>query len=102
VRIKGYYTPWTTKVVPYREIRSVHRRDIGPMTGRWRIWGSGALHTWANFDPARPRKHVGFDLDTGHHVHPIITPDDPDAVERILHDLVPDVEHGGDPEDLQP
>jgi hypothetical protein len=67
VRIKGHL-PWTTKLVPYREIRSVERRDIDAT-------------------------HVEFDLDTGHTRHPVITPDDPAAVAAILHDMVPDIAH---------
>jgi hypothetical protein len=29
-------------------------------------------------------KQLALEIDTGHHIHPTITPDDPHTVERIL------------------
>ena len=83
--IRRYY-PWGAKRIPYSSIRSVERL---PLTGastvrRWRIWGSGDFVHWWNFDAERPKKKLALVLDTGNRVRPTITPDDPDAVERIL------------------
>jgi hypothetical protein len=39
---------------------------------------------WWNFDRGRPGKEVALELDIGRRTRPTITPDDPDAVERIL------------------
>jgi hypothetical protein len=85
ISIGGYYL-WGAKRIPYASIRAVQRL---PLTGanavrRWRIWGSGDFVHWWNLDPERPHKDVALVLDVGHRVRPTITPDDPDAVERII------------------
>jgi len=94
VLIRGYYFPWGTKRVPYRSIRSVRRMQLGAFSGRGRIWGTSDPRYWASLDPGRPRKQIGLILDLGRRVHPVITPDDPDAVEAVIR------EHADlDPED---
>ena len=85
IRIAWYYL-WGAKRIPYASIRAVNRL---PLTGvntvrRWRLWGSGDFRHWWNLDPGRTRKHVALVLDVGGHIRPTITPDDPDAVLRIL------------------
>lgn len=84
VRIRGYYSPWGHKLVPYSDIRGVERFDLTGLGGRWRIWGSGDLRHWSNYDPGRPHKSVGLRLDLGRSVVPVITPDDPDAAEAVI------------------
>ena len=84
--IRRYYYPWGAKRIPYTSIRGVERL---PLTGankvlRWRIWGSGDFVHWWNLDAHRPGKDLALVIDVGHRVRPTITPDDPDAVERIL------------------
>jgi hypothetical protein len=86
----GRYYPWGAKRIPYRSIRAVDRL---PLTGmnkirRWRIWGSGDFVHWWNLDPGRIHKDVALVLDIGHRVRPTITPDEPDAVERILRERI--------------
>jgi hypothetical protein len=54
------------------------------LTGRARLWGTANPRYWANLDPQRPRKQVGFILDTGHAVCPFLTPDDPATFESSL------------------
>jgi hypothetical protein len=39
---------------------------------------------WWNRDGGRPKKKRALVIDTGRHIRPTITPDDPDTVERIL------------------
>ena len=85
VTIRRYY-PWGAKQIGYDSIRSVAQL---PLTGankvrRWRFWGSGDFLHWWNFDPHRRRKGVALVLDVGRRVRPTITPDDPEAVARIL------------------
>jgi hypothetical protein len=94
--IHGYYLPWGTKRIPYEAIRSIRRVNMGLFTGRGRIWGTGNLRYWANFDPKRPSKRVGFVLNTGRAVQPFVTPDDSDAFESALsaHTDAP-IERGG-------
>jgi hypothetical protein len=86
VKIHGYYFPWGTKHVPYGEIQSVRRVEIGTLTGRARIWGTGNPGYWAHLDPKRPGKKVGLILDLGHSVKPFLTPTDPDAVVACIHE----------------
>jgi hypothetical protein len=81
--IRRYY-PWGARRIPYRTIRSVNRCPLTGVRRRWRIWGSGDFRHWWNLDPDRPRKSVALELDAGRWIVPTITPDDPDAVERIL------------------
>ena len=83
VVIRWYY-PWGHKTIPYAAIRNVTRRPLTGIRGRWRIWGSGDFVHWYNLDPSRPSKDTALELDLGRRVRPVITPDDPDAVEAII------------------
>ncbi|MGO8863450.1 MAG: hypothetical protein ACLQRH_22215 [Acidimicrobiales bacterium] len=89
IEIRGYYLPWGTKRIPYGSIRSVRRVRMGSFSGKGRIWGTANPRYWASLDPGRPRKDVALILDLGRFVRPVITPDDPDAVEAAIE------EHGG-------
>jgi len=82
--IHGYYLPWGTKRIPYAAIRAVRRVNMGALTGRARIWGTANPRYWANLDPGRPRKTVGFILDTGRAVRPFLTPDSPEDFQAAL------------------
>ncbi len=84
ITIRGYYFPWGTKHIPYASIRSVHRVKLGVLTGRGRIWGTSNPSRWASLDPSRTSKTVGFDLDLGASVKPLLTPDAPDEFEHAL------------------
>jgi hypothetical protein len=84
IQVRGYYFPWGTKRIPYASIQSLDRFTMTALRGKGRIWGSGDLRHWANLDPQRPRKSVGFFLNLGRHVIPFLTPDDPDAFEQAL------------------
>ncbi|MER6980745.1 hypothetical protein [Streptomyces carpinensis] len=57
---------------------------MSALTGRGRIWGTANPRYWASLDPRRPRKQAGLILDLGRFVRPFITPDDAEAVERII------------------
>lgn len=79
--IRRYYFPLgTQKRVPYAEIRSAHRCPAA----KGRIWGSGDLIHWHNLDTRRAHKDTGLIIDTGHLIKPVITPDDPDEVIKVL------------------
>jgi hypothetical protein len=84
VEVRGYYFPWGTKHIPYDSIRSIQRVNLGALTGRTRVWGTSNPGRWASFDPRRPRKQVGFDVQVGGPVKPFITPDDPNAFETAV------------------
>jgi hypothetical protein len=81
--IRWYYL-WGAKSIPYSSIRSVERRTLGTWRGRYRIWGSVDFVHWYNLDKDRPRKNTALEIHTDRRVVPVITPDDPDAVEAIL------------------
>ncbi len=84
VRVRAYYFPWGSKVIPYSSIRALDRFPLTAWRGKARIWGSGDLRHWANLDPGRPKKSVGFFLDVGRRVVPFLTPSDPDAFEAVV------------------
>jgi hypothetical protein len=84
IRIRGYYFPWGTKTVRYTDISRVRRVAMGPLTGRFRLWGSAGPRLWASLDPHRTRKREGLVLDLGRAVRPLITPDDVPAVVAVL------------------
>ncbi len=83
VIIRWYYL-WGRKKIPYSQIRSVSKRPLRRVRGRWRLWGSGDFVHWYNLDGNRPNKSVELVLDVGGRVRPVITPDDPDAVAAIV------------------
>jgi hypothetical protein len=94
--IRFYYFPFGTKHIAYGEISSITRVNMGALTGRGRLWGTGSFRYWASLDPQRPKKKVAYVLDLGHAVRPYITPSDPAGFEAALaaFDAVP-VEAGG-------
>lgn len=94
VRIRGYYFPWGTKTIPYATIRSLDRFTLTTVRGNWRIWGSGDFKHWANLDPGRPKKSVGFFADVGRRIIPFLTPDDPDAFEQAVREHIPSGSRG--------
>ncbi|HZU73780.1 MAG TPA: hypothetical protein VE990_13505 [Acidimicrobiales bacterium] len=85
--IRWYY-PWGSKKIPYGSIRAVKSFSLRPVRGKWRIWGSGDFVHWYNLDGDRPSKQTGIDIDTGRRVHPTITPQDPEAVARIVNEHI--------------
>ena len=85
LEIHSYYFPFGTKTVPYPQIQGLQRIAItGVWSGKWRLWGTGNPRYWANLDRKRPKKKVGFVVDLGRKVSPILTPDNPDAFESTL------------------
>jgi hypothetical protein len=85
LEIHSYYFPFGTKSVPYSQVRGLQRIAItGFLSGKWRLWGTGNPRYWANRDTKRPRKTVGFVVDLGRRISPIVTPDKPDAFESTL------------------
>ena len=84
IEVRGYYFPWGTKHIPYGSIRSIQRVNLGALTGRARLWCTAHPGRWASLDPGRARKKVGFDLQLGGPVKPLITPDDPNAFETAV------------------
>jgi hypothetical protein len=96
IKVRFYYFPFGTKTIPYDAIRSIKRVNMGALTGRARIWGTGSFRYWASLDPQRPRKQIAYIVDTGHAVKPFLTPADPAAFEAAVgaHSKV-EIDHGG-------
>ena len=83
--IHSYYFPFGTKNIPYLQIKGLHRFEVkGPLSGKWRFWGTGNPRYWANLDTKRASKKAGFVIDLGRKVSPVVTPSDPDAFEAVL------------------
>jgi hypothetical protein len=87
LRIRRYYLPFGDKRIGWGKIRSVGRVEVGALRGRWRMWGTANPRYWANLDPGRPRKKVGFVIDLGRGVSPFVTPDDPARFEAAVRAL---------------
>lgn len=85
LEIHSYYFPFGTKSVPYTQVQGVQRIEIaGVWSGKWRFWGTGNPRYWANLDRKRATKKVGFVIDLGRKISPIVTPDLPDAFESVI------------------
>ena len=82
--LRGYYFPWGSKHIDVAAITELRRVELSAARGRARIWGTANPRYWANLDPGRPKKKVGFILELGKAVRPLVTPDDPDAFEAAL------------------
>jgi hypothetical protein len=92
ITVRWYGFPFGTKHVPWTALRGATRRTIGPLTGQWRLWGTGDLKHWYHLDPERPRKTEAFVLDLdGGWFRPVLTPDDPAAFSMQLrkHGVIP-------------
>ena len=85
--VRWYYL-WGRKRIPYGSTKGLRTFPPSPGTGKLRLWGSGDFIHWWNLDTNRPRKETGIELDRGGRILACISPDDPDAVARILHEHV--------------
>jgi hypothetical protein len=81
--IRWYYV-WGARRIPYAAIRSIRVIPMSAWRGKWRIWGSGDFVHWYNLDTSRPRKDTAIEIHRAGRVIPTITPDDSDAVARII------------------
>jgi hypothetical protein len=87
--IRRYYLPiLLSKRIPYARIRGLRQRRLGPLTGKWRLWGSGDFRHWAPFDLHRRHKTRTLELNVGGWVRPVFSPEDPDRVLAILQERV--------------
>lgn len=87
--IRRYYFPFaTSKRISYARIGNVQERQMGALSGKGRMWGSGDLRHWAPLDLNRPRKDRAIILCLGGWIKPVITPDGPDRVPAILRERI--------------
>ena len=82
--IRSYYFPAGSKVIAYRDVRSVTPFSLTALGGKWRIWGASDPRYWFHLDPHRPKKETALVLDVGKWVKPVLTPDDPQRVAAII------------------
>jgi hypothetical protein len=83
IRVRWYYL-WGTKRIPYRSVRGIKRVRLTPVRGKARIWGTANPRYWASLDPKRATKQTALVLDLGRFVRPFLSPEDPDAFERVV------------------
>jgi hypothetical protein len=81
--IRRYNALLQQKRIPYSDIHTVEQIPIGQVR-RWRLWGTTIPGYWFNLDPGRRHKSVGFVIDAGKRVKPIITPEDPGGLLAAL------------------
>lgn len=84
ITIQRYYFPLGSRRIPYRSIRGIEEHHMGTLSGRYRIWGAGDPRYWFHLDLERPSKERALVIDKGERVKAVITPDDVEAVLRIL------------------
>lgn len=82
--INLYYWPLGRKRIPYNEIRSFTPRPLGPWRGQFRVHGIDHRGRWYSRDRHRGEKERAIDLTVGRLIHPVLTPDDVEAVLTIL------------------
>jgi hypothetical protein len=84
ITIDWYHFPLgTAKRITYTDMKKLETYRLGFMSGRYKYWG-GSFRYWLNLDWKRHRKTTGIVVYHTGYVCPILTPDDPDAVLRIL------------------
>lgn len=88
ITIKNYYFPMGSKRIPYARIQDIKERELGPLTGQYRVWGMGFDPHWYHFDAQRMKKNRQIVLRLKQLIHPVLTPEDHDAVLAILRERV--------------
>lgn len=88
--LRRYHFPsGTSKIIPLRSIRGYEATPLGPLTHRFRLWGSSDLRRWLPLDMGRPRKSTLITLDIpGHRLRPAFTPAHPDEFVALLDELL--------------
>jgi hypothetical protein len=86
ITIRQYYFPFANaKRIALADIDHVETYEMGNLTGKYRIWGSGDLRHWFNNDGRRPGKTGAFILHLRDSwFRPVVTPDRPDEFRREL------------------
>lgn len=87
--IKEYYFPFGSKRIPYEQIQHVSVKELGVLSGRFRVWGMDLEPYWYHLDLIRPGKKRGIALDIGQWIKPVLTPKDYDQVFALLQEKTP-------------
>lgn len=84
ILIKRYYFPFGfPRVIKWNEIKKVSVEKVRWFNGKLRVWGLDIKPYWFNFD-IRFNKNKMIVIDTGGFIKAAITPDDIDAVYKII------------------
>jgi hypothetical protein len=84
VVITRYYWPVGRKRIAYDEIQAFTTRPLKAWHGQYRVQGVDHRGRWYSRDRHRGEKERAIDLDVGGLIHPVLTPNDVDAVLDIL------------------
>ena len=86
--IKNFYFFNLSKVISFADIVTVHVYEPSLMTGKYRLWGTGAFQAWFAMDGKRPWRDKIFVADTGEKwLRTGFTVESSDAVISILNNL---------------
>lgn len=87
ITLHGYYLPFGRKRIAYDDIRGVHE---WPLTGSraYRVHGLGRGRVWYARDARRGERTVALLLNTGSWLRPVVTPDEPAKVARLLRERI--------------
>lgn len=88
--IKSYLWGGNARRIAYRSVRGIEVFEMGLWTGRFRMVGIsiGRPRNWIPFGRSRTNKRTAISLDVGRLLRPTIVPDDPEAVDGILREVV--------------
>ena len=92
VTINGYYFPFGSKRIAYKNIRSIRESNLDIWEGKLRLWGMGLSPYWFHLDPNRPWKTKCIIIDEGEWIKSVITPEDPNRVLQILQQKTTEIE----------
>lgn len=85
ITIRRYYFPLAnSKRIAYSDIQGIKSEKMTWSSGKGRIWGAGDPRYWFPLDARRGRKSTLLVINVGRKVRACITPEDPDAVIKIL------------------
>lgn len=85
ITIRRYYFPLAnSKRIAYSDIQGIKSEKMTWSSGKARIWGAGDPRYWFPLDARRGRKSTLLVINVGRKVRACITPEDPDAVIKIL------------------
>ena len=82
--IRSYYWPFGSKRIVYAAIKGFERRPLKAWQGQFRVQGLDLQRRWYSRDRHRGEKESAIDLDLGKLFRPVLTPEDPDLMLRIL------------------
>jgi hypothetical protein len=84
ITIRTYYFPsGQSKVIAWRDIKSISVQPLTLTNGKYRMWGMGLRPYWFNSD-WRANKRFMFVINTGHFIKAAMTPDDFEAAKKAI------------------